>query len=322
MQKHIYAALISLVTLTFFIAGCTLPIPQTPVETTPDPENTAAVQTIAAQLSQVVGSITDYPQPEKTQATPLEGTPEGTDVSNLVNPSETFPPTSTPLPTNTPLPSDTPTITLTPTITPIPSNTPIPSATSTDPKAQLGEPDFRDQFTSNTGWAIYNDEHVEIQIQDGNFTLTALNPDGYEAMLLREPVLSDFYLEVTATPGECLGGDRYGLLARAPGFSPIQTYVFEFTCDGRYSLRIWDGSKFNAIVNWTPSPHINRGSNVTNVLGFMVEGSTITLFANGNLLMEVVDETFTSGFFGVVIGSVSTPDFTVEITEVAYWELP
>jgi hypothetical protein len=77
----------------------------------------------------------------------------------------------------------------------------------------LGEPDFSDDFVDGTNWFMYNDEHVNIEVQDNQLRMTALNADKYEAMMLStQPIIDDFYMEVTATTGECSGFDRYGLI--------------------------------------------------------------------------------------------------------------
>ena len=304
----------SLAILSLLLGSCTMSLAKEYTPSTPNPAYTNAMETIASQLTQI-GNPT-------TGATLLAAPATGGLPPVLDTPTETLPSTSTPLPTKTPLPSNTPTITLTATRTPIPSKTPVPSATGADPKARLGDPDWQDTFQNANFWPIYNDEHVSMQIQGGKLSMTASKADGYEAFMLSSPVLTDFYLEAEIHTGACSGRDRYGLLARAPGFSPIQVYTFGFTCDGYYSLRIWDGTKFVMIVEWKTSEFIKTGPDQTNVLGFMAEGNKITLLANGNLLEEVEDDTFSSGYFGLFIGATNTPGFIVNVTKVSYWEIP
>jgi hypothetical protein len=150
--------------------------------------------------------------------------------------------------------------------------------------------------------------------------MKSLNADKWDSWMVSWPELTDFYLEVLATPGECKGLDRYGLIARAaPNASAA--YVFGVSCDGRYSLRIWNGEKYVMLNEWTASPSIRTGAEQTNRLGFMAKGDKISLYVNGNLLSEVVDDTFTEGAFGLFSGAVSTPGFTVWFDDVAYWDL-
>ncbi|MEW5871394.1 MAG: hypothetical protein AB1894_19130 [Chloroflexota bacterium] len=303
-----------------FLASCTMPMNYpTPTHANAGPVNpayTAAAETIAAQLTELssgapLSTPQDVPETPSILITAADGTP-----------TETLPATSTPLPTKTPLPSDTPTITLTPTITVTSTKGPVPSPTRAEPKAGLGDPTWEDPLDNANNWPLYTDGHVGMEIEDGKLAMTAFNPDGYEAMMFTWPILTNFYLEAEITTEACSGGDRYGLLARAPSFNPIQTYVFGLTCDGKYSLRIWDGARFVMLREWMANPAIKQGADQTNLLGFKAEGSSLSIFANDTLLAQVQDETFTAGYFGLFISANRTPSFTVQISYMAYWELP
>ncbi len=293
--------------IIFLSPSCNLPLEPT-ITSTPDTgaAYTAAAQTIAAQLTAIS-------QPEGSTA--ISQTAESTlQPTNGTTPTETFPPTSTPMPTRTPLLTDTPT----PTATLSPS--PSPDLSAEDPAVRLGAPDWEDNFQDTTNWPIYTDDHVEMRLADEALYMKALNPDKYEAWMLSWPFLTDFYLEVTATLGECSGADRYGLLARAS--DPMHAYLFGFTCDGKYALRYWNGNSFRALIGWTFSEFILAGKDQTNRLGFLAEGAKISLYANGHLLGEISDETSLQGAFGLFVGAFTTPNFTVKIEKVAYWELP
>ena len=53
-----------------------------------------------------------------------------------------------------------------------------------------------------------------------------------------------------------------------------------------------------------------------------MEGERIVLYANGVRLVEISDSTYAEGKFGMFIGSSKTTDFTVEVDDMAYWNLP
>ena len=88
--------------------------------------------------------------------------------------------------------------------------------------------------------------------------LTALTPgQNDEWGMANISPLKNFYLElIFTTAGQCSGLDRYGVILRAP--DPNQGYVFGFSCDGRYRLFIWDGSRYKAIQEWKSSPLIKK----------------------------------------------------------------
>lgn len=289
-------------------AACSLPSPATPTTLDPEAAYTAAAETIIAQLTQVAQTLT----PSQAPGGETPGAPETT-----VPPG----PTDTLLPTEPPV---TPTETFTPSPTPSPSPTFTPTLPSTDPRASLGAPTLLDTFNSDALWALYEDDHVSFEIDDSRLTMTAFNPEFWEGFMLAPPDIGDFYLEMTATTRNCSGGDRYGLMARSSrvGQDPYRGYNFSFTCDGRFSLRVWDGKQFIAVTEWTASDAIRSGSNAANRLGIWMEGERIVMYANGNLLKEVNDNTYQVGKFGVVIGSANTANFTVDVDEIAYWDLP
>jgi hypothetical protein len=73
------------------------------------------------------------------------------------------------------------------------------------------------------------------------------------------------------------------------------------------------------LVKWTASSAIVTGSNQVNRMGIMTAGNQIALYANGNLLTTVQDDTYIEGSFGIFVGSDQTDDFTIYVDEMAYW---
>lgn len=149
------------VAVAVLLSGCLTSPTAHPVEATPEPGNTSAVQTIEAQLTGIAG--TSLPTPDHS-------------VTTTPTPTETLPPTSTPLPTDPPQPSDTPESA---SVAPLASGeAPLVELTPTldtgNPKASLGAPDWVDNFDTADNWPLYNDEHVNMQITDGSLVMTSL----------------------------------------------------------------------------------------------------------------------------------------------------
>lgn len=304
------------------LGACALATPAPPA--TPQKAEavyTAAAETIIAQLTQVAAPLeTSTPMTATlTAASPITGTAGSAEQSGAAQPSETSAgeaaaPASSP--TLAPQGSETPTP------TPPPSATPEPTATSVagDPKLDLGNPTWRDTFNNSDSWPIYDDEHVNMTVQDSSLQMTLLKADKWNSWILTWPILRNFYLEVTAKPGDCADTDNYGVLARAP--SDKEAYLFGFTCDGRYSFRRWTGERFATNVDWTASEYILSGKNQTNRLGLMANGSSISLYANGQLLTDLRDANYPRGGFGLYASAFKTTNFLVRFQEVQYWELP
>jgi len=217
---------------------------------------------------------------------------------------------------------------------PIPTDTPEPAptaeatqqldSTKDDPVPSLGDPDFDDPFDSGVNWTPYTDSHVSFTVADGKLKMTAVNADYYEGFLISWMTIEDAYVEITATTGSaCNGPDRYGILLRAGEEEENwASYMFGVTCDGKYSLRYWDGNTFDPILGWSPSTVLKAGANQTNRIGIKADGSAFFFYINGDLIGSITDPTVDEGLVGLFIGGAHTNNFTVYIDRMRVWELP
>lgn len=248
-------------------------------------------------------------------------------------PSETEPPTAVPQEATATEPPATATEPAEPTATtPAPSDTPSASLTAGptstlpagDIRSTLGNPTFRDTLASGNNWPLGEDSFTRARVEEGELHLTGLSTvDGWR---LSWPVIQDFYLEMTVRTGSCSGNDRYGLMARVPDRTAADRgYLFGFSCDGRYSLRAWHGPSetMTQLINLTASSAINSGSQQVNRIGLWIDGEQLALYANGTLLTQIEDDTYTQeGSFGIFVGARQTENFTIHVDEIAYWANP
>jgi hypothetical protein len=232
-----------------------------------------------------------------------------------LKPTEVIPtPTSTVEPTLT----STSTSTETPTAIPTATFTPQPN----DPALTMGDPTWINPSDWSGFYLNPTDPNIQITESGGNLVFTALNPNGWHGWSMTYHKVQDFYLEGTYSVGTCSGGDRYGLVFRAPNTS--EGYFFGVTCDGEYSLKTMttDGFTESEVISWTQSSDILTGSNQTNRLGVMAQGDHYSLYINGVLVSDGNDDLFlNSGIFGSFIASTSTINFTVNLKKLAYWDL-
>lgn len=300
MKRIAVSMVLVLAGIMLALAGCATR-PVTPAPDDPSKAFTSAAETIVAQLTDL--ALTMQP------STPVNGTPAPATPTVAVNT-----PTATMTLTEEPT-GEIPTETVTPTPTLEPSGV--------DPRDRLGDADFVDGFESAANWPVYNDGLVSFSVQDGELLMRAFNPVGWDGWMVARPSLGNFYIEMTGSFRACSGLDRYGLLVRASKpESGFVGYLVGISCDGRYSLREWNGSSFTPLIDWTTSEYIKSGSNELNRFGLWAEGSRLVVYANGYQLGEVQDTRHSSGRFGVFVGSINTVDLTVEVEEVAYWLLP
>ena len=249
-------------------------------------------------------------------------------------PTRALPPEATDTPVPTPVPSDTPlppteappppTDTEEPSATPPPTPTLEPTGTlqAGDPKTTLGDPTWRDPLASGVNWPLGEDDFTEARMEDGRLAMTGLtSTDGWR---LTWPEIQDFYLEMTVETGTCEGSDHYGVMARVPDRTAADRgYLFGVTCDGRYSLRTWDGETMTDLVPRTADSAILAGSETVNRIGLWAVGEQLILYANGVRLTEIQDDTFTDeGSFGIFVGARLTENFTIYLDEIAYWANP
>ena len=310
--------ILSICICLLLLAACTMPAaPVTPTtDNVQNPAYTAAAETIVAQLTEIA-----MPFIEPTSTPTPTATPTETPV-----PSWTPSTTPTPPPTATTDPAA-PTATEGPSPTVAPTSDPALDAYAFVPG--LGTPGWVDNFDDASNWYFYSDEHIQATMLDGAVELKALTAnkkDPWDGWQFADPVGIDgvpenFGLGVSATTGECSGLDRYGLVFRSTQ-DYKQAYSFGVSCDGKYSLRIWNGETYIMLIPWTVSQTINRGPGQTNYLGVKADGKNITVYVNGVQLVGVQDETFSAGPFGLFIGAVNTDGFTVTFDQAAYWALP
>jgi hypothetical protein len=182
----------------------------------------------------------------------------------------------------------------------------------------LGSPTWTDTFNNASNWYLLDTSATRFTVSGGDMILESFSPGTRDEWgFSTRPAISDFYLEMTARTGAtCSGRDRYGFIFRAPDVD--HGYVFTFTCNGSYRIYRWTGD-FTSLKSWTSSSLIHAGPNQTNRLGVEAVGTTLKLYANRKLLTTITESTFSTGRFGLVVGSAETTNFKVYVEEVSYW---
>jgi hypothetical protein len=271
---------------------------------------TQAVQTIMAQLTSDAVSALATQSAAGGQATQPVGLPAETFTP--VPASATLQPTATQ--------TTAATATATATATQVP---PTPTLSGEDIVKTLGGSTLRFDFDNEQGWNFsqyFKDtDPIQMAVKDGKVEMKAVYADYNYQWLLTWPKPEDFYVEITATTGsECAGLDKYGMIFRAP--DPSKGYLVAFSCDGRYSLWYFDGEKEVDILDWKTSDKIKAGPNQTNRLGIKAQGNQLTIYANGLAIDTLTDTKESKGQFGLMVGAVKTPNFTVYVDKMEYWD--
>jgi hypothetical protein len=209
------------------------------------------------------------------------------------------------------------------------TKTSLPTATFPpgDPRAKLGAPAWVDKMDNATYWPTGATEFTDIYFQNGHMALVGLTPQ-YGWRLASTASLTNFYLEMSASTQTCAGADSYGLMFRVPDASAAdQGYFFGITCDGKYTLRRWNGKieglgKMTYLITDKASSIINVGSNQANRLGVKVVANHITLYINGKYVSDQLDNIYKAGNFGVFVKATNTQNLTILVDEMSYWLNP
>jgi len=211
------------------------------------------------------------------------------------------------------------------TLTEIPQPSPITPTSTDDPRTILGDPDYIDTLDSGKSFGMENqiieDEYTLFRVQNGALILTSKYAIGWHGWRMSGTEIKDAYIEAVMQVGDCSGSDTYGVVYRSPDYN--QGYWFTLTCGGDWAFGYWDGEGYVNLKNGIDIDHvILSGANQSNRIGVMASGSRHKLYVNGKLISEVEDSTYSeAGAFGAVIAAYNTPNFTVSVSEFAYWKI-
>ncbi len=226
-----------------------------------------------------------------------------------------------PEPTGTPLPP-----TATPTTTPIwfpPTATPTPFLTQVvtptlDVQPGAGDIILQDDFSQGEGWALAQTNAASVAIGKNELTLALHQPGGYLYSMRKEPLLGDFYLEITASPNLCKDADEYGLLLRATASQEF--YRFALSCDGQMRVDKYFNGTASSPQPWTPSGEVPPGAPSTSRLGVWAKGREMRFYVNDQYQFTVSDPSIPSGSLGVFVRSAGENDLTVSFSDLVIRE--
>ena len=196
---------------------------------------------------------------------------------------------------------------------------------SSSTEMNLGEPDWVEDFSKGTSiFPIGSDTDTNFKIKNNQLEIIATSATG-DHWRVANGIADNFTFEAQfSTNSQCSGKDSYGMIVRAPDQpdSIIDSgYIFTFSCDGYYRIYRMDNGNYSGIVNWTSHPSINKGVDTKNNFGIKAQDNLLQLYANGTMLIEFLDDTYSIGLFGITIRSDSSEDFKVNLQKLSYWNL-
>ncbi len=235
----------------------------------------------------------------------------------LPEPETPAPPTPTPTPTITPTATATivwfpPTATFT--IMPTHEITPTP-----DLRPALGSVLLQDSFTDTTQWLTSRASAGNVAYGKGELTLAVAQPGATLLSLRKGPQLSNYYVEMDATPSLCRGGDMYGLLLRAS--SNQDYYRLMLTCSGKVRMERVKNAKVALLQDWVTSGQILPGGMARTRVSVWANGQTLSVYINDVFHFSIKDPVFNLGTLGVFARSAGDTPLTVSFSNLTVYSV-
>lgn len=224
-----------------------------------------------------------------------------------------------PPPADTVLPTETATILwFPPTDTPTAAPTLAPTATLNELPG-VTDIIFTDDFSDPSHWQTSNSAQAAALVQDSRLTLVVREP-GISIMTLRnEPLLRNFYAEVTARTSLCSGQDDYGILFRTA--SGMDYYRYALACDGTARVdRVRTGTS-SPMQPAVPSGDAPPGSPGEVRMGVWAVDNEFRFFLNGRYQFTAYDPLFGKGTLGFFARSGGEKDVSVSFSDLVVSEV-
>jgi len=183
--------------------------------------------------------------------------------------------------------------------------------TDPNPSPTSGSILFQDDFAKPAnGWMATKTDYAEFAYLDGEYRILLNKPDFNTYSLLPKQSFSNCSVEVDARLAAGPSNGVFGILCRGEANEQtVQTaYVFAIRADGFYAiLKRTSPTFWDAIAYGKESKAIKPGTAV-NHLRADCSSTTLSLYVNGEKLLEKTDAAFTAGQVGLAVTSQPKSD--------------
>lgn len=273
----------------------------------------ALLLTACALLNNIQPAPTQVPAQAHTQA-----------AQTIVAQVTLSAPTDTPLPTTTSPPG-----TFTPTPTSIPAMTATPGPAETQPALATSQPTetlaatqpqptstssgdfsvvFQDDFDVGSGWYTSQGDDFGFEYVQGGYRIY-VNIRTAPIWSIRQRDYANARLEVDATRTAGPESGYYGLVCR---FNQEERnyYALVISPDGTYAIAKSEDNEFEFLQQGSAPTGVIDSGEASNRVRADCLGDTLTLYANGQQLVQVIDDDFESGWIGLIAGTRDEPKFS------------
>jgi hypothetical protein len=174
-----------------------------------------------------------------------------------------------------------------------------------------------EDFTQVFDWDEAASGGVVIGAADGAYRMQS-NTSQYVRAVGGRPQ-GDVVIEVSALQLSSERTNAYGVMCRAsPNDGESRGYYFFIGGDGTYSIRRGLGGSVDALVNWSRSSAIHRGSAANSLRVICVE-DYLALYVNDEFVAEVHDNTFATGYIGFALATSEGTTIEVAFDDLTIW---
>ncbi|MBI1877379.1 MAG: FHA domain-containing protein, partial [Chloroflexi bacterium] len=174
------------------------------------------------------------------------------------------------------------------------------------------EDDFGD---SDSGWDDAFDAFTTKQYGNNRYQIE-VTTSNLVAWGLANRDVADFEVEVEAKLEDGADTNGYGLLFHFQDRENF--YRFDISGDGYYLFSKFVKGEWITLADWTASPFINKGK-AANILKVSAFGPNLTIWANGQQLASVTDDSLPHGNFGFFAGTFGDPHVWVSFDNLKLW---
>jgi hypothetical protein len=183
--------------------------------------------------------------------------------------------------------------------------------TDPNPSPTSGSILFQDDFSKPAnGWMATKTDYAEFGFLDGEYRILLNKPDFNTYSLLPKQSFSNCSVEVDVRLAAGPSNGVFGILCRGEANQQAvqKAYVFAIRGDGFYAiLKRTSPTFWDAIAYGKESKAIKPG-NAVNHLRADCSGTTLSLYVNGEKLLEKTDAAFKAGQVGLAVTSQPKSD--------------
>ncbi|HBY06499.1 MAG TPA: hypothetical protein DEH22_01410 [Chloroflexi bacterium] len=194
-------------------------------------------------------------------------------------------------------------------VVPETSSTPEPTLTSTPTETptptEIPQVILQDDFSDQTSWYAYEDDRYGFKYSDAGYHIYNTIANG-AIWSIRELTFSHVALEVSGTRQEGPADSYFGVVCNFSDDGD-NYYTLVIGDDGFYGLGLMENGEYDFLESGTDENNIiKRGQGITNRIRGVCNGGHFLLYANGELLLDVWDDSLDEGIVGIVVGNKQT----------------